>query len=104
MISSNVFERWLISITDMPTPGSDSISSRACSRTGTGITAGPALKLKILSVISSSQVSEYQLQLGLIEAEIPVYSRYSERPLSDFDGQARGDFIARMHRLGFARD
>src|SRR5436190_4347585 len=51
MISSKVFERWLISITDMPTPGSDNISSRACSKTGTGITAGPALKLKIRSVM-----------------------------------------------------
>src|SRR6185369_5034384 len=51
MISSKAFERWLISITDMPTPGSDNISSRACSKTGTGITAGPALKLKIRSVI-----------------------------------------------------
>src|ERR1051325_860030 len=35
----------------MPTPGSDNISSRACSKTGTGITAGPALKLKIRLVI-----------------------------------------------------
>src|ERR1051325_5277033 len=35
----------------MPTPGSDNISSRACSKTGTGITAGPALKLKIRAVI-----------------------------------------------------
>ncbi len=51
MISSNVFERWLISITLIPTPGRLSNSSRACSSTGTGSTAGPALKLKILSVI-----------------------------------------------------
>src|SRR6266550_2403728 len=52
MISSKVFERWLISITDMPTPGSDNISLCASSKTGTGITAGPALKLKIRSVIN----------------------------------------------------
>src|SRR5882672_11530793 len=51
MISSKVFERWLISITDMPTPGSASISLCASSRTGSGITAGPALKLKIRSVM-----------------------------------------------------
>jgi hypothetical protein len=47
-------ERWLISITDIPTPGRLNISSRACSRTGTGSTAGPALKLKILSLICFS--------------------------------------------------
>src|ERR1043165_1773080 len=52
-MASKVFERWLISITLMPTPGKESISSRACSNTGTGRTAGPALKLKILSVMIS---------------------------------------------------
>src|SRR2546425_2593009 len=52
MISSKVLERWLISITDMPTPGSDNMFAPASSRTGTGITAGPALKLKIRSVIN----------------------------------------------------
>jgi hypothetical protein len=45
MISSKAFERWLISITDMPTPGSDTRSRCACSSTGRGRTAGPALKL-----------------------------------------------------------
>src|SRR5437762_13956203 len=52
MISSKAFERWLISITDIPTPGSASICARASSKTVTGNTAGPALKLKIRSVIS----------------------------------------------------
>src|SRR5438270_10190186 len=52
MISSNALERWLISITDIPTPASVSICARASSKTGTGKTAGPALKLKIRSVIS----------------------------------------------------
>src|SRR6266496_3395441 len=52
MISSKVFERWLISITDIPTLGSDSMSRCASSKTGSGKTAGPALKLKILSVMS----------------------------------------------------
>src|SRR5205809_4137171 len=52
MISSKVFERWLISITDIPTLGSDSMSRCASSKTGTGKTAGPALKLKIRSLIS----------------------------------------------------
>ena len=51
MMSSKVFERWLISITDIPAPGRLSISSRACSSTGTGSTAGPALKLKFYSVM-----------------------------------------------------
>ena len=44
-MSSNVFERWLISITDMPTPGSAIRSRCASSRTGSGSTAGPAEKL-----------------------------------------------------------
>src|SRR5206468_11656848 len=45
-IDSNVFERWLISRIDMPTPGSASRSRWISSRTGTGSTAGPAAKLK----------------------------------------------------------
>src|SRR5712692_7109006 len=53
MISSKVFERWLISITDMPTPGSASRSLCASSKTGSGMIAGPALKLKIRSVMMS---------------------------------------------------
>src|SRR5262245_41171898 len=40
----------------MPTPGRLNISRCACSKTGTGITAGPALKLKIRSVILNLQV------------------------------------------------
>src|SRR5947207_14445095 len=51
MISSKVFERWLISITDIPTPGSANICAPASSKTGRGMIAGPALKLKIRSVI-----------------------------------------------------
>ena len=47
MIASKVFERWLISRTDMPTPGSATRSRCASSRTGTGSTAGPAAKLKM---------------------------------------------------------
>src|SRR5688500_10035425 len=47
---SKVFDRWLISITDMPTPGSDTRSRCACSRTGSGSTAGPAEKLKMRGV------------------------------------------------------
>jgi hypothetical protein len=45
MMSSNVLERWLISITDMPTPGRATRSRRASSSTGSGSTAGPAEKL-----------------------------------------------------------
>src|SRR6266446_5159948 len=51
MISSKLFERWLISITDMPRPGSDNICAPASSKTGSGMIAGPALKLKIRSVM-----------------------------------------------------
>src|SRR5262245_48327565 len=42
----NSWPRWLISITDMPEPCQSSISEAACSRTSSGRTAGPALKLK----------------------------------------------------------
>src|SRR5438552_8175260 len=42
----NSLPRWLISITDMPDPCQSSISEAACSRTSSGRTAGPALKLK----------------------------------------------------------
>src|SRR3954468_14289604 len=44
---SKVAERWLISITDMPTPGSASRSRCTCSRTGTGSTAGPEEKFRM---------------------------------------------------------
>ena len=56
MISSNGFDRWLISRIDMPTPGSDSRSRCACSSTSTGRTAGPAEKLKIRVVVVMSLV------------------------------------------------
>ena len=41
----NSLPRWLISITDMPLPCQSSISAAACCSTGSGSTAGPALKL-----------------------------------------------------------
>src|SRR5688572_30205088 len=44
-ISMNSLPRWLISITDMPLPCQSSISCAARCRTGSGKTAGPALKL-----------------------------------------------------------
>src|SRR4051812_42179142 len=46
MISSNGLDRWLISITDIPTPGSATRSRCASSSTGSGSTDGPAEKLK----------------------------------------------------------
>src|SRR5687767_7854819 len=51
MMSSKVFDRWLISSTDMPTPGSDTRSRCASSSTSTGSTAGPAEKLNIRVVV-----------------------------------------------------
>src|SRR5215211_3349053 len=44
--ASNSLERWLISITDMPVPLKSSNSACAFSRTSSGRTAGPGLKLK----------------------------------------------------------
>src|SRR5512139_3031800 len=52
----NSLPRWLISITDMPLPRQSSISSRACTRTSSGSTAGPALKLYTRD-ISLSRIS-----------------------------------------------
>src|ERR1043165_7235476 len=46
----------------MPTPGRLSISRCACSKTGTGKTAGPALKLKIRSVILTSLKAIHRLR------------------------------------------
>jgi hypothetical protein len=47
--SSNHFERWLISVTDMPDPAKLRKDSWISSNTGRGRAAGPALKLWILS-------------------------------------------------------
>src|SRR4051812_45321791 len=57
-IASNVFDRWLISITDMPTPGRATRSRCASSSTGTGRTAGPAEKLKMRRVVVAIGLSE----------------------------------------------
>src|SRR5207249_3762563 len=48
----NSLPRWLISITDMPLPCQSSISAAAFCNTGSGSTAGPALKLKTRMRIS----------------------------------------------------
>jgi len=47
-----VFERWLISITDMPTPGKRQQIALRLFQNRHRMIAGPALKLKIRSVIS----------------------------------------------------
>src|SRR5688572_22774667 len=62
---SKVFDRWLISSTDMPTPGSDTRSRCASSSTGSGRTAGPAEKLKtrwVVVAIGLSQHDELQIE------------------------------------------
>src|SRR6266498_587448 len=61
MIASKALERWLISSTDMPTPGRAIRSRCASSSTGSGRTAGPAPKLKMRSVIGTSQWKQRQL-------------------------------------------
>src|SRR2546425_5239117 len=83
MISSKAFERWLISITDIPTPGSASRCARASSKTGTGNTAGPALKLKIRSVISLGEgvrvlgVELSEQQHPTPKTQYPILSQYA---------------------------
>ena len=49
----NSLPRWLISITDMPLPCQSSISAAAWRITGSGRTAGPALKLMTRDMASS---------------------------------------------------
>ena len=52
----NSLPRWLISITDMPLPCQSSISSAAWRSTGSGRTAGPALKLKTRVIAGGSGI------------------------------------------------
>ena len=69
MIASKVDERWLISMTDMPTPGSATRSRWTCSRTGSGSTAGPEEKLKIRSVMGApSERDELEAEDVLVAA------------------------------------
>src|SRR5687768_9326820 len=61
---SKVFDRWLTSSTDMPTPGSATRSRCASSSTGSGSTAGPAEKLKTRWVVVAIGLSKRdQLQI-----------------------------------------
>src|SRR3954467_9023376 len=48
----NSSPRWLISMTDMPLPCQSSISCAAFASTGSGSTAGPALKLNTRAIES----------------------------------------------------
>src|SRR5690242_15830043 len=66
----------------MPTPGRLSISRCASSKTGTGKTAGPALKLKILSVMPFLRylLSHKEAQKLLV----PFVACYSKRERSAF--------------------
>src|SRR5580700_6033211 len=57
--------RWLISMTDVPPPCQSSNSSRACSRTSSGSTAGPGEKLKTRTTEILRVVGSRVGQLGL---------------------------------------
>src|SRR5918999_1410968 len=60
---SNIFDLWLTSRIDMPTPGSDTSSLCAFSSTETGSTAGPAEKLKTRSDFMNQQsIPEFRLE------------------------------------------
>src|SRR5438309_8769083 len=67
--SSNVFERWLISITDMPTPGSVTRSRCASSSTGSGSTAGPAEKLNTRVAVGMKGSSVGNLNFNDVQAQ-----------------------------------
>src|SRR5688572_14176943 len=75
-MSSNVFERWLISITDMPTPGSAIRSRCASSSTGRGNTAGPAAKLKMRVVVG---IHLYFHKLQTEDVFVPPRHRLEQR-------------------------
>src|SRR6185436_1419504 len=91
-ILSKVFERWLISITDIPTPGRLSMSRCAASKTGTGNTAGPALKLKIRSVIDFSRYLVNPVNLEILS-----------KPFTRFqDSQDLQDYSSNLDRNAFA--
>ena len=49
-MAMNSLPRWLISMTDMPLPRQSGNSARACCKTSSGNTAGPALKLNTLVI------------------------------------------------------
>src|SRR5262249_49935328 len=78
--SSKVFDRWLTSRIDMPTPGSDTRSRCASSRTSSGSTAGPAEKLKIrvaggMTNLSALQLDDPQIQHVRVAGFDPVADR-----------------------------
>src|SRR6478735_7515824 len=52
-IFSNTLPRWLCSMMPMPLPATFQMASCAFRRTGSGSAAGPALKLKMRSVIGA---------------------------------------------------
>src|SRR6185503_18442927 len=67
--SSNVFERWLISMTDIPTPGSAIKSRCASSSTASGRTAGPAEKLNTRVAVGMKAAPFVQLDLHEIQIQ-----------------------------------
>src|SRR5437870_589621 len=67
--SSNVFERWLISITDMPMPGSAIRSRCASSSTGSGSTAGPAEKLNTRVAVGMNAAPLVSLNVNDVQAQ-----------------------------------
>src|SRR5678816_4213528 len=67
--SSKVFDRWLISITDIPTPGSAIKSRCASSSTASGRTAGPAEKLNTRVAVGMKAAPFVQLNLNEVQIQ-----------------------------------
>src|SRR5687767_1169495 len=103
---SNVFERWLISSTDMPTPGRDTRSRCASSSTGIGKTAGPAEKLNTRCVVVAIWLSRfYEYQLNHVRQQTVSELRFEPRRFRRHDAAGVGDAHQvvdrnRMHREG----
>src|SRR5215831_777347 len=91
MIASKVFDRWLISITDMPTPGSATRSRCASSSTGSGSTAGPAAKLK-MRCTDMDRDSPGRLVDGVRRLAV------GHEGLNDADGLGRDGFLRLIGR------
>ena len=97
--SSNKADRWLISITLIPDPRNESISSRAFSSTGSGRDAGPELKLKIRPFaigIINPNCGDF---CGCKQIELVVSSPRNSRInglLFEYSRYLKGDFCIEM--------
>src|SRR5947208_4914429 len=99
-MASNGLERWLISRTDMPTPGSAIRSRCISSSTGSGSTAGPAAKLwtRWTTVIELLQMQPTDLLRAFVSSW-PTLDRH-EVKIEDVEVAILNRFQQRVRRRG----